>query len=48
MAGWEVLSRFAYPEMQPRPVVSIAGLTMVACSNSDVYLRGVTHHPNMR
>jgi len=37
MAGWlEVLRRFAYPELQPRPVILIAGLTMVACSNRDV------------
>ena len=28
MAGWEVLRRFAYPELQPRPVISIAGLTI--------------------
>ena len=30
MARWlEALRRFAYPKLQPRPVISIAGLTMV-------------------
>ena len=29
MAGWlEALRRFAYPKLQPRPVISIAGLTI--------------------
>ena len=50
MAGWlEALRRFAYPKLQPRPVISIAGLTMVACSNRDVPpARGHASQPGMR